>query len=490
MMSWITGQPFNPLWEEKLPFILRGLFLISFFIILFVYFYHKYFWHEKNNRRLFFISVGVILFLVIAKYILFHFSQGYVSDRMFFYALPSPRVRNMFWFFLPVLFFLVFLRFRRQLENLPEKKFLVVIFIFFVSFSLSVAGIRDGVASIADPLTRTYWEYTGSIPLVNEIGVKNFLGQFNSILPELPVHTQTHPPGYVLFLFFWQKLLPIGYLGLSTILVFMAGLIIFPLFYLWKRISSLDTAKKMLQIFVFTPSLVMFSATSMEAFFILVVWLSITLCFWGWKNSWWLSAVAGVILSYCVFSNFLFLLLAPFFLFSLIHLSKNSTSKKLSVVAHAGVSLLVMIVFFAILRYIYDYSIIDNFFLARMINTGLVESNFLSLGTFLTYMFMNIVAFLVYLGVPSGIAFFSELGYNFKMRSFWGLSGAGILLFFLVIGIFQGEVERIWLFLVPFFVISNARLFAGEQNNKQLNAVLSLLFFQIIVFQVMFYTYW
>jgi len=489
LITLVSGQPYNPLWEEKLPFILNGLVFVAIFVILFFYFYHKYFWQEKTSRKLFFFTLSTVVFLIVAKYVLYHFYQGYVSDRLFFYALPSPRAKNFIWFLLPCIIFILFLFFQQKIEKLPKNKFLAVISLFFIIFTLSVAGIRDGLFSIIDPLTRSYWEYTGSLPLVQEMGVKNFISQFSSILSQLPIHTQTHPPGYVLFLFFWQNLLLVGYLGLAVILVIIASLTVLPLYYLWEKVISPVTARKMVEVFIFIPSLVIFSATSMEAFFILIVWLAIVLCFFGWKKNLWLSLIGGLVLAYALFSNFLFLLLTPFFLALFVYILKTTNSGRTKIIARAVFSGIVCLFFFIILKYWGGYSVVDNFFVARDINKQLVESNFVSVGIYFQYLAMNILAFLTYLGVPLCIIFFSDLPCTFKKSGFWFKAGVGILFFFLLVGIFQGEIERIWLFIVPFFIPFFSHLYS-KYNSTQFRAVLSLLFFQIIIFSVLFYTYW
>ena len=360
---------------------------------------------------------------------------------------------------------------------------------FSTILSLSVASLRHGLFGIAEPLTREKWEYAGALSTVDKLGVSNFLSSFNSILPDLPVHAQTHPPGYILFLYFWQSLLSANYLVLGVVIAVAANLTLLPLYYLWEKESSQENAKKTMLLFIFLPSFVIFSATSMEALFLLLVWSAVVLCYFGWRNNIWLSLAGGLILFYAFFSNFLFLLFLPFLFLLFIYVSKNITGMRWKSYINFIISFLTVVLLFAGLGYFEYYNIIDNFFKARTINQQMIESNFASIGTFLSYMIMNVLAFSIYLGLPLLYVFLRNWSSALKSGDFWLKSSLGLLFFFLMVGIFQGEVERIWLFLTPPLVFSCYKLYNIEKR-QQFDAILSLLFFQIIIFQMLFYTYW
>jgi len=152
-------------------------------------------------------------------------------------------------------------------------------------------------------------------------------------------------------------------------------------------------------------------------------------------------------------------------------------------------SLLSFFLFFAIIWQWSQYSISDNFFAARSANSFEVENNFKSVATYLMYLLMNVSNFLIYLGLPLIIIFFTGLPKTFKEGNFLFKSGIGVLALFLAIGIFQGNVERLWLFILPFFIIFANKLWQ-EENQTLFNAVLLLLFFQIIMTQAIFYTFY
>lgn len=490
IISYVSGRPFDIAWEEKLPHVLRALFLGAIFTVVFIFWYRRYFWKNLEARILFWWTMAVLALLVAGKYLIHHFARGYIPDRLLFFALPSPRVENIFWFMAPVLVFLIFLKLRSKIENLSTNKFLGSLIFFFFLFTFSVAGLRGGISSIIDPLTRVFWEYTGALPLVDAGGVRNFLAQFSASLSALPAHASTHPPGYVLFLYFWHKFFNAGFLGLSVILILTAGLAVFPLFKILRRHYSDLAVRRILQIFIFIPSFVMFSGTSMEAFYIVLVWSSIAWAYFGWQKGETLSLLAGFFMACALFSNFLFLLLTPFFLALFIYLLKTAGVKKnrYLVVGRVCLTLFSFILFFVVIWSWSGYSVIQNFQAARLAQSDWVESNFVSFFRYFTYLFMNASSFFIFLGLPFIYVLFKNAGRKIITKSFWTVAGSGLLAFLLLMGIFQGEVERIWLFLVPFALFFLDADYA--EKDEAVPAPASLLFFQTIIFQTLFYTYW
>lgn len=490
IVSYVSGRPFDIAWEEKLPYILRALFLGVILTAAFILWYRRYFWKNLEARALFWWTMTVLALLVVGKYLIYHFAKGYIPDRLLFYALPSPRVENFFWFMAPILVFLIFLKLRSKIENLPTNKFLWSLSLFFFLFTFGVAGLRGGISSVIDPLTKVFWEYTGALPLVEAAGVKNFLAQFSTSLSVLPVHASSHPPGYILFLYFWRKFLEVDFFGLSVILILTAGLAVFPLFKILRRHYSDLAVRRLLQIFIFIPSFVMFSGTSMEAFYILLVWSSIAWAIFGWQKGETLSLLAGLFIAYALFSNFLFLLLAPFFLFLFVYLLKTAKSKKdrWLIAGRVGLTFLSFVLFFVAIWSWSGYSIIDNFWAARAAEDNWVESNFVSFSKYFIYLSMNISSFFIFLGLPFIYLLFKNAGRKIVTKSFWTMAGSGLLVFLLFMGIFQGEVERIWLFLVPFALFFLDADYA--EKDEAVPALASLLFFQTIIFQTLFYTYW
>lgn len=486
-ISKITGLPIDPLWQEKLPFILWGLISLVFGISIFVYWFHKKFWSYPECRKLFWGTCIIFAVIIMGKFGVYFFAKGYIPDRIFMYALPSPRIRSIFWLLIPVGIFIIFFRYRERILTLRRHQFLSVLMLMFVLFSLSVAGIRDGMKSITDPFDRTYWEYTGNLPLVDT--AKNFLEDYIFIQDKLALHSITHPPGNTLFLYGLQKIVGVNHLSLTIAFVVVLSGMIPLLYYFWGYFFSEQERRKAIMLYAVTPSIILFSATALDAFFMLLVWLTIITTYVGWRKNIWFALVAGVVAAGALLSNYLFLLLAPFFLWwgwTAYH--DTEPPKRVYVLTKILGSLGVFAVFFFMLDKWSGYSIIDNFFIAKQANHGAVPSNYASLGAYLIFLIISATDFLIYVGVPYLYFIYSQRKKEYKAH--WlGKVGMVLFAFLLCLGVFQAETGRLWLFLVPWCIPLMIRVWSSERS-KEFDALLILLCFQTIAMQVIFYTYW
>src|SRR3989344_3656515 len=442
----------------KLAIAIKSTIFLSFFVLLFIYFYYRYFWDNPGARDLFKIFIPSFGFIVLVKFLIGLFYKDYIQELFFFYAIPSPKAMSLIWPLIALLTFFGFLYYRRKIEALSKNKFLLILFLIFFALALGVAGIREGAKSIADPFTRTFWEYSGNMGLVRT--VKDFLHNYISLIPRLAEHGTTHPPGYTLVLYFVYKYFQAGFLGMSLWAVFIAGLTLWPLYFLWRYFLEKMETRRALEIFIFVPSIVMMTATSMEGVFMFLVWCAIALLFVGWRKNIWLAGLGGLAAALALFTNFLFLLLIPFFLFlAWFSIKKFNTADCAKALFRIFISLAFFLLFFLAIWQWSGYSITDNFFAARAANQGAVRSNFESVPMYFLYVFMNIINFLIYLGLPLIFIFFEGLPATLKESSALFKSGVWALLFFLAIGIFQANVERLWLFILPFFMVFKNKLF-------------------------------
>ncbi|KKT57885.1 MAG: hypothetical protein UW81_C0004G0058 [Candidatus Giovannonibacteria bacterium GW2011_GWC2_44_9] len=473
--------------EAKLIVAIKSTVYLFVFVSLFVYLYYRYFWTNKDARHLFLIFASAFGLIVWAKFLIGLFHKEYIPALLFFYAIPSPKLTSLIWLLIALAAFFVFLYFRKKIEAFSPHKFLASLFLVFLVFSLGVAGVREGVKSIADPFTRTFWEYSGNMNKVET--TKDFLHNYISLLPGLAKHSITHPPGYTLVLYFVYKYFNAGFFGEALWVVFIAGLTLWPLYFLWKYFLDELEVRRALEIFIFVPSVVMMTATSMDGVFMFLVWSAITLLYIGWRKNIWFSGLGSLAAALALFSNFIFLLLGPFFLFwAWLSLKQAVVADRIKIVLRILFALAVFILFFFAIKQWSDYSIIDNFFSARLANSEAVKSNFESAQIYFLYVFMNIVNFLIYFGLPLVYVFFQGWPTTFKESNILFKSGVLILLFFLAVGVFQANVERLWLFILPFFLMFPNKLFK-EENQSLFNPFLFLMLFQIVVTQVLFYTF-
>lgn len=428
------------------------------------------------------VSSAIIFIITFSKAFISSLRRGYISDRLLFYGIFSPKALGWAWLIFVILLFALFLFFREKLVRLKTWQFLLAIYIFFALFAIGTAATREEFYGVYEPFTRTHWEYAGDLPLVDSI--PHFITNYVALNSKLSIHGATHPPGNTIVLYVFQKYFRAGFPMLAIFTIMLGGLTVFPLYYFLKNFATEEETRKGLQIFTLFPSFVMFSATSMETVFLFFSWLAITLIYLGWQKGFFWSFLGGIAAATALFMNFLFLLLVPLFL-----MLAYSFGRLRELALRSPAAILCFFGFYAALYYFYGYSIINNFFVAREFNQSWISSNFASLKIYLIYFLMNITAFSLYLGIPNIFL----LARNFK--SFFNsenkLLAFGFIMtaLFLAIGIFQGETERIWLFLTPLFVLPLAKT-AQAFTFRQTSALLSVLFFQIIFMQTLFYTYW
>ncbi len=465
----------------------QGTTVAFVFFLVFLLFYYLF-----SKKEIFFRRMGIVAMLSIAvviavKVFISLKYTGYIADRVIFYALASPKANNIICFIATCTLFFLFLKYRDKVEKLRRQHFLLVLFTFFTLSSIGVASIRSGVDSLIDPFTRTHWEYSGNVLQIES--TKGFLGSYIDLLPELAEHTITHPPGYTLFLYLPYKIFGYNYLSMSIFVIILGGLTIWPLYFLLKEYFSEETVRRTLQVFIFIPSMVLMSATSMEPVFMLLVWVTIYLATAGWNKSTVLSGLAGLSAALSLFSNFLFLLLAPVFLYFIYLYYQNKDVKKEELIKRVFTTVAVFILFYVFLYLWSGFSIIENFQSSLAGNQGAVQSNFESLKIYFTYFSINIVDFFVSIGIATTVLFFSKLKLFYSDRGSIINTGFVFLLFLLLIGVFQGELMRLWMFVIPFFLFPIARM-VKSLSSRQLGLFLSLLWFQSVVLQILFYTYW
>ena len=488
MMSAVSGQSIQPGWEAKAELLLQaGGFLLIFFFVFF-WFFRRHFWKEPEARHLFFLTILILMLVVVGKFVIFYVSKGYIPDRALFFALPSPKWSSFGWMSIASLP-LCFLWFvRGKLQQWVPAHFLLSVWFMFVLFSLGVAGLREGTTGIYEPFTRTQLEYTGDEELIES--VPQFLREYVSLNPQLSLHGATHPPGYALLLHLLKGIFQVEIFGLSVLMVMLGGLVVFPLYYFWRYFIPEDKLRQVLLIYAFTPSLVMFSATSMDIATPVSFWLALLISFLGWRKGNILSVVGGVLAGVALLMNFLFLFFALVFLvFFICRFKEVQTSERITLVKRGVWTITGFLGFLVMVYEITGYSPVANFLVANAVHHGVVSTGASSAVTYLLFALINLVAFFLFLGVPTVILFFWHGIKNFFTReNILSSFGFFVVLFFVLSGLFQGEVERIWLFLTPLFLPAMYR--SIEKSTVSYPVVISLLVLQIVVIQTLFYTYW
>lgn len=222
------------------------------------------------------IAYHLLLKLLMTKYGL---KLGAVSFKLApLYAFWHPHLTG--WLVAPLLtlgLLLSWLRRTRIASSIRDARAAAALTAWFICFAATVAMIDGGPRAITSPLLRTDLEYYGAIDRVH--GVAQFLREFPLQAPSMPMHAQVHPPGAVLFVWAACRLLGGGpWAAASGMILFSAAVV--PLVYRWAyRVGGPGAARRAAAVSILTPSLVLFTATSMDGPFAVLLIATMAL-FW------------------------------------------------------------------------------------------------------------------------------------------------------------------------------------------------------------------
>jgi hypothetical protein len=134
----------------------------------------------------------------------------------------------------------------------------------------AIAHVRAGRQSFVEPYSRPTLEYFHDVPLVADAPLR-FVRDYPALRPRLSHHAATHPPGGVLFLWVGSKVFGSSIDAAAWWSVAFGALGVIPSFWLAHLIGGAAAARRLLPLYLLTPSLVLFGATSMDAVFLVFV---------------------------------------------------------------------------------------------------------------------------------------------------------------------------------------------------------------------------
>ena len=413
------------------------------------------------------------------------------------------------------------------------RNFISIAVICFLAIHISVALIdgyreveQDGepsrVLGLLEPYTRTSLEYYGDVPRVDELGIRAFLRDYSKpeLFDTLSGHTRTHPPGGVLFLWFFSKILGYNLVSASFVSIIFTAITVVPIYRLGERLYGEKVARYALLLFLITPNFVMFTGTSMDGPFSVFPILSVYLFYearareTGASQKWhefrpyslWtgLSLALGMFMTYSTVVVGVFLCVIPL-------LERKRFVQYLKVLLFAASG---FIGFYVLLFVLTGFRPIEALVAAIAKDELGMGTGYESLDRYLHLSFANLFAFLIGVGLPittvwlrrvvSAIAEWRRDARSVGQEGYgtgapWilrheKLDGFVIgflitLLFFTLSTLFTMEVERIWIFMVPFFVIPVAKYLVGRPISD-FYWVVGVLIAQLIVSEVLLYTYW
>ena len=114
-------------------------------------------------------------------------------------------------------------------------------------------------------------DYIGAVGRVES--VRGFLADYTEIQPTLPMHCRTHPPGGILFLSTVHHYIWPGAAAAAVATILGAALAVPAVHGLAREVAGRRTARLATVCFILAPNVLLFTATSMEAVFMVpTIW--------------------------------------------------------------------------------------------------------------------------------------------------------------------------------------------------------------------------
>lgn len=450
------------------------------------------------------------------------------------YAVPQL---DLSWWIFPALLICIgflYLCYKYLLLNsISPRRLIGIAVVCFLAINISVAQI-DGfreigtedepkrILALLEPYTRPSLEYYADVPRIDELGLRTFLRDFSKpeLFETLSGHTRTHPPGGVVFLWIVSKIFGYNLVSASLVSVLFTAIVVLPFYKLAVRLYDEKVALYALLLFLITPNFVMFTTTSMDGPFSVFPILSLYLFYEARERETSPDVALGTFRPYSLLTG-ISLALGMFMTYSTVVigvflciialLERKRFVQYLKVLVFAAIG---FIGFYLLLFILTGFQPIDALWAAIKKDEAGMGTGFESIDRYFHLSFANLFAFLIGVGIPITVVWLRQLVSTFKEwkqnsalselednqpRTPWIFNPEKsdtfvigfliTLLYFTFSTLFTMEVERIWIFMVPFFVIPVAKYLTARPRSD-LYWVGGMLVVQLIISEVLLYTYW
>ena len=423
------------------------------------------------------------------------------------YALPQTNLS--IWMLPALVVLIIFLLLCRKIflqRSVSSARLFFISIGFFLAISISVAMI-DGYREVngrqlpafQEPYTRTRYEYYGDVPKVDQISLLSFMRDYAKpeLFSTLSGHAQTHPPGGILFLWIISKLFGYNLLAASLGSIVFTSLTVIPIYLLAKELYGKSIGRYALALFLITPNFVMFTGTSMDGPFSVFPILSLYLFYrggvskrailYGFLTG--ISLGCGMLMTYS--TVFIGLFFSVVMLLTLI-VDQRKFRRTLTLLLIAGVT---FTVFYLLMFLFTGFNLLEALQASIRKDRATLGTGHETIGLYLHLSVANLFTFLIGIGIPMTTVWLRQVvqtirdGRRGKPIDIYVI---GYLISLLVIAfsaLFTMEVERVWIFMVPFILIPVAK-YLSQRGIADFYWVAGLLCLQLVLFEVTLYTYW
>lgn len=478
---------------------------------------------------LFFLFYHVILHLIMRETGL---NLGAVNYSRHFVPLYAQPLFNLSLWIFPTLIVCLgslYLCYKYILpNNINSQQLILFTIVCFIAINISVAQI-DGfreisiddesvkILALLEPYTRSGQEYYADVPHIDQLGLRQFLRDFSE--PELfntfAGHTRTHPPGGVIFLWIVSQIFGYNLVSASLVSILFTVIVVIPIYKLAQRLYGEKVALYSLLLFLTTPNFVMFTTTSMDGPFSVFPILSLYLFYEARERETKpyleletfrpYSLLTGISLALGMFMTYATVVVGVFMcVVALLERDRFLQYLKVLVFAATG-----FIGFYILLSLLTDFQPFDALWAAIKKDEDGMGTGYESVGRYFHLSIANLFAFLIGVGIPITVVWIRQIVttiqewkrgnesnqtgiswiFSTEKTDTYVIGFLITLLYFTFSTLFTMEVERIWIFMVPFLVIPVAKHLTTRPLSD-LYWVGGMLVAQLILSEVLLYTYW
>jgi len=379
-----------------------------------------------------------------------------------------------------------------RLTGASPVLFLTSVVVLAWALAVALAAQVHGMADVTAPFRRPL-DYAANVPLVQSLGPRAFAERFADLVPQLSLHARTHPPGGELLLWAISRATGGSVTAASLIVVAIGVAGTVPTYAIAREVADERAAKAAAALFAFAPGVVLYSATSMDAVFMTAAACALAALVRAPRSDCWAFA-AGLLTAVALCGTFgaLSLGLVGVGIGAVAIRDRGDAEGERWRVARRGLVTLAGVVAGALaLRAAFGIDLPAAF----RANLAAHLHDPSRARPYVYWLFADVPAFLL----TAGVAQAGLLVATTRDRWRAGRPGLetvlwGTLAVLTVSGLFRGEVDHIWLFLVPLVAATaGAALAGGDGAAPPRTAVpgpLGASIGQATLTQVLLSTYW
>jgi len=382
-----------------------------------------------------------------------------------------------------------------------RPRFVAALVVWHVVLACAVAMIDGGPQRLWRPYVLLEGtDYIGAVPLVDS--ARGFLHDYVARLPELPMHCQVHPPGGVLFLWWVDRYVWPGPAAGALATILAASLAVPAVYGLAREVLDERFARLAGCLFLLAPSVLLFSATSMDGVFLVpMAWTYFFLWMARSRRPWLYGGLGGLTAALSAMMTFSAAFLGLWGL-AVLAVTALGDRRRLPTTVRALAAAAASSVLFLAPVYLWSgYHLLENLGAAVRAHHAIMHGgNYATARQYAHLVGGNLVALFAGAGIPVAVLFARQ-----ALRDVRGLEGrsSGRLLslsFLIALAILAAaplytlEVERIWLFMVPLVVISASRALGrfgpADRPGPEIGLAVCLLSVQVVAMEVVLNTIW